>query len=135
MDWNIVGFILAICLGIGRPAPTTDMVELNHYIDGEDKHHYSQLIFWQYSPEYRRFHAHGWVLVDSDSSLFVDRYSMPGKIVVTWLDRDSKKKRIVSKNFRQTETKYDPERGNHRLFPVEFRVDIFKVKLPQAERE
>ncbi len=110
------GFYLrALCL-IGvviRPGPrcrdvteTVDLIELNHFYDDLGRHAYDQVIFYEWSPDYRRFHVIAWCLVENDLSRMPTRNPKNGEYVVRWNDRDAKVHRVVrSALYRETWSK------------------------------
>ena len=75
----------------------------------------SQLIFWDWSPDYRRYNCQGW---DFSHGLQIDRNAAGYSVRV----RGS---RIVSKLLIKTHTVKDPERENLAIFPHEFRRSLW----------
>ncbi len=47
---------------------TVAMVELNHFYDDLGRHAYDQVIFYEWSEEYCRYHVIAWCLVEDDQS-------------------------------------------------------------------
>ena len=109
-----------------------DLIELNHFYDDLGRHAYDQVIFYEWSPDYRRFHVIAWCLVENDPSRMPTRNPQNGEYVVRWLDRDAKVRREVrSKLYRETWTQVDPERVNKKLFDEKYRTSL--LRLPQRE--
>lgn len=103
---------LALLLSLaihGNPQPVNrfHMVERNHTLDTLD-----QLIFWDWSPDYRRYHAQGWVLIRDTRQL---SFRPPYRWLITAGPHAGAI--IVSDMYRETWTRHDPERLNIVLFP------------------
>jgi len=116
------GFALAVVLGaagaIGGESRLADgrcdMVEINHYTpDGCNG--FTQLIAWDWSPEYRRWHAQQWLILTG--------WSRRGDVVSCI--GDGVELRIRSRLFRETWTTKDPERENQVLFPSSERRKVW----------
>lgn len=111
------GFALAVVLGVagaisvvGGPSHLADarcdMIEINHYMpDSGDG--FKQVIAWDWSPDYRRWHAQQW--------LILTEWSRRGDVVSC--AGDGVELRIRSSLFRETWTQHDPERENQKFFP------------------
>lgn len=105
-----------------------DLIELNHYYDSQGKHQFDQVIFYEWSPDYRRFHVIAWSLVEGDLKRMPRQ--MPGSDLtcVTWFDRDAKVHREVqSKLYRETWTQSDPERTNKQWFEEKDRLCLARL--------
>ena len=115
--------------GAGRGiTERVDLIELNHFYDDQGKHAYDQVIFYEWSPDYRRFHVIAWSLIEDDMSRVP--FQQPGsrEYAVNWFDRDSKVEREVrSKLFRETWSQVDPERANKRLIEEKHRISLLRV--------
>jgi len=113
----MAGFFLLALLSIVGSSTTDgycDMVEVNHYTP-EGSVGFVQLIAWDWSPEYRRWHAQQWlILVD---------WSRRGDVVSC--NGDGIQLRIRSRLFRETWTQHDPERQNQVLFPTNERRKVW----------
>lgn len=112
---------------------SVDLIELNHFYDDLGRHTYDQVIFYEWSVEYSRYHVLAWCLVEEDSRMPV---YLPGgrEVQVRWYDRDVKRTREVrSKLFRESWTQTDPERENKKLLEEKYRRTLLKVppKPPQ----
>lgn len=88
-----------------------DLVELNHRHDEKTgEHQFTQLIAWDWSPEYNRFDAQGWALVTdwkrNANDVVVDVMMTPRII------------RLRCDYYRETWTQHDPEVENQKLFPT-----------------
>jgi len=109
--------LLAIAMsgGGGRIAPpqTYDKMELNTTYDECGQEQYTQVIFYDWSPDYRRHDAMGWMLVLSSSQV-------PTKVgdrwVCKWTDGQYRY-HVISPIFTRTHTLGDPEKDSRRLCP------------------
>lgn len=89
-----------------------DMMEVSHVYREDGEHCYTQLILWEWSPDYRRFNVMRWKLLDEPNEYPKKRgatYYVPG---------------YKSRLFRQTWSQHDPEKRNKRLHSPEFRMNI-----------
>lgn len=110
-----------------------DLIELNHHHDDLGRHAFDQVIFYEWSPDYRRFHVIAWFLVE-DQFTRLPRKLSNGDYVVKWQDHDAQVRReIHSRLFRETETssQVDPERVNKKLFDEKLRASL--IHIPQKE--
>lgn len=104
---------------------TCDLIELNHFYDDLGRHAYDQIIFYEWSPDYRRFHVISWVLIDSNSGATLSNTKEWHS--VEWRDTENKVNRqLKSKLFRETFSNVDPERANKKLFDEKFRRRLLK---------
>ena len=109
-----------------------DLIELNHFYDDLGRHAYDQVIFYEWSPDYRRFHVIAWCLLENDLSRMPTRNPNNGEYVVRWHDRDAKVQREVrSPLYRETWSQVDPERVNKKLLDEKYRTSL--LRLPQRE--
>ena len=115
-------------LGSAPAATTTrqsvDLIELNHYVDEEGREVFRQLIFYDWSPSYKRFHVRAWRLVKHPSQLPQRRWS-PALYQCTWRDED-KIRLVTAPTMRETWTQDDPERANREWLPESQRVPLWK---------
>ena len=111
-------FLLALLSIVGSSSNTDgycDMVEVNHYTP-EGSVGFVQLIAWDWSPAYRRWHAQQWLILAG--------WSRRGDVVSC--SGDGAELRIRSRLFRETWTTVDPERENQRLFPTDLRRKVWQ---------
>lgn len=115
--------------GSGRGiSERVDLIELNHFYDDLGRHAFDQVIFYEWSPDYCRFHVIAWCLVEDDLSRMPTKLPGSGEYVVRWFDRDAKIQRQVrSKLYRETWSQTDPERANKRLIDEKYRVSLLRV--------
>ena len=114
----MVGLSLALLLSLGNlPASggSCDLIEINHYRP-ECGGGFDQIIAWDWSPEYRRWHAQQWVIVRD--------WQRAGRVVSG--EGDGASVRVSARLFRETWTQHDPERENQKLFPIEFRRVVWR---------
>ncbi len=105
-----------------------DLIELNHFYDDLGRHAYDQVIFYEWSPDFCRFHVIAWCLVEEDLNRMPLRQAGSGDVAVRWYDRDAKIKREVrSKLYRETWSQTDPERANKELIDEKYRVSLMRV--------
>lgn len=107
---------------------SVDLIELNHFYDDLGRHAYDQVIFYEWSEEYCRYHVIAWCLVEDDQGRLPVRLPGSGYFLVRWFDHDVRRHREVrSKLYRETWTRSDPERENKRLLEEKFRLTLLKV--------
>ncbi len=107
-----------------------DLIELNHHHDDLGRHSYDQVIFYEWSPDYCRFHVIAWYLVEEGKAKRPKRDPGRQDHFVSWYDRDAKVNRVVrSELYRETWGQVDPERANKKLLEEKYRVSL--VKVPQ----
>ena len=102
--------LLLICDGRRTP-PTThvDLIEVNHCHDDCKRFRFTQLILWECSPDYRRYHVVVWWIPDKLGD------ELQGLVA------KRSGKTYASAAVRETWTDYDPEVVNRKVFPVEKR--------------
>ena len=103
--------------GFGNEIRQFDLMELNHCQTADGLMRFDQIILWDWSPDYRRWHVQYWIMA-SDRSCHPVRVG--NRYECHWTNGAN---RIVfsAKLFRETWTIGDPERENIRLFPVDMR--------------
>lgn len=119
--------ILILCLSIENSKTTkttnVDLIELNHFYN-DDGHAYDQIIFYERSPDYRRYHVIAWKLIEDDTLLLPIKQN--NIYTVTWFDTEHHVlRRVSSKVFNETWTKVDPERINKKLLEEKDRTPLF----------
>jgi hypothetical protein len=126
---------LPMILYASGPSPTAsrelkervDLIELNHFFDDLGRHAYDQVIFYEWSPDYGRFHVIAWSLVENDLYRMPTRLPGSGDYVVHWYDRDARVKReIRSPLYRETWSQVDPERANKKLIDEKYRACLLR---------
>ncbi|MFN3189717.1 MAG: hypothetical protein ACE361_04260 [Aureliella sp.] len=112
-----------------RIVEQVELIELNHFYDDLGRHAYDQVVFYEWSPDYRRLHVLAWHLVEKDAAR-IPRYD-PGRkdYYSQWVDRDEQVQRTVRSNsFQETWSQTDPERDNRRVFDEKYRVSFLPAK-------
>jgi len=113
----MLGLSLALVLSLGtlpKVDGSCDLIEINHY-QPDDGSGFTQLIAWDWSPEYCRWHAQQWLIVLN--------WQRVGVVVSG--SGDGTRVRLSSRLFRETWTVVDPERENQVLFPTNERRRVW----------
>lgn len=117
----------------GELKERVDLIELNHFYDDLGRHAYDQVIFYEWSPDFHRFHVIAWSLVENDLSRMPAKVPGQAEYSVIWYDRDSKIKREVrSKLYRETWSQFDPERANKKLIDEKYRLSLQRIPSRQT---
>lgn len=112
----------------GELKERVDLIELNHSYDDQGRHKYDQVIFYEWSPDFRRFHVIDWCLVEDDENRFPRRATGKREYVVRWYDKDNKVHReIRSRLYRETWSCIDPERANKEYLAEKHRVSLMPL--------
>ena len=106
-----------------------DLIELNHYIDGEGREVFQQVIFYDWSKTPRRFHVRAWRLVKKESQI-PQRLWNPNRYQCTWHD-DGLLRQVWAPTLRETWTQKDPERVNRQFLPEDQRIPLFGPEVAQ----
>lgn len=131
---QLLAFTLAIYPSSGYSsmnpiAERVDMIELNHFRDEETNSSFDQVIFYEWSPDYSRFHVMSWCLIENDPRRRPRKDPCSGMYYVRWLDKDTGIYRAVKSSlFRETWTKLDPERVNKQLMEEKHRIGLIDLK-------
>ena len=130
----VAGMVLVSILGIAanpsvsksrNVVDTVDLIELNHLHDECGKHTIDQVIFYEWSPDYRRFDVISYRLIEDDISKLPVRLPGNREYSVAWYDREARAFREVrSRHFRETWTKTDPEQQNKRVLDEKCRSSL-----------
>lgn len=128
----LLGLIATACTA-GNPSRLSEMeqevrlIELNHFYDDLGRHAYDQVILYEWSPDYRRYHVIAWSLVEDQLTRFPTYDSHRNVYFVRWYDRDKKVRMAVySKLYRETWSLTDPERENKALFDERYRTGLIR---------
>ena len=115
--------------GTREISETVDLIELNHYYDDQGRHSYDQVILYEWSHDYSRYHVISWYLVEKNRSRLPFKEAGTTNYVVRWYDRDAKMKRVVrSGMFRETwSIGRDPERANKDYLHEKYRVSLLRA--------
>lgn len=113
---------------LGEYRERVDLIEFNHYYDDLGRHQFDQVIFYEWSPDFRRFHVIEWSLVEGDLRRVPSKVAGSGDYVVRWYDRNAKVQREVhSKLYRETWSQSDPERINKQFIEEKDRLSLAKL--------
>ncbi len=115
-----------------------DLIELNHFHDCLGRHVYDQVIFYEWSSEFQRYHVRAWCLVEDRETVSrrPTRSYTDNRYYVRWHDRDQNLHRhISSKLYRESWTQVDPERANKKMLDERLRTSLVKrsVERPKPE--
>jgi hypothetical protein len=109
-----------------------DLMELNHRYDDQGRHCYDQIIFYEWSPDYRRYHVVAWRLLDSTQSKMPSFSHTRNRYEVGMYNRDLIQfHQIWSPMFRETWSTSDPERANKELLDEKYRVALLRSPQPR----
>ena len=108
---------------LGERTEYVDLIELNHFIDGEGREVFRQLIFYDWSDLDKRFHVRAWRLIKNDRQL-PRRFWKPMHYECHWHD-DGQRKKVSAKQLRETWAQQDPERVNRKFLPEDQRIPLF----------
>lgn len=118
-----------------RVAQKVDLIELNHCYDDLGRHCYDQVVFYEWSPDYRRYHVVAWCLVDNGLARMPTFDRDKQQYIVRWSDRETGRNReIWSPLFRETWSNSDPERANKKLMEEKYRVSHLRQQSRPALR-
>jgi hypothetical protein len=109
----VMRFLLALVVLFGGhvdQSETVDLIELNHYTSSEN-YGFSQVIFWEFSPDKRCHIVRDWILA---SAIVSHPCKLNGGHECS-VEVDGRKYKVRSKLFRETFTDYDPEMRNRKL--------------------
>lgn len=96
--------VLLVCSSAGRMGDIpirVDMIEYNTFVDDKGEERYTQLIAWEWMPDYSRYVVSAWIM-DEQVTL------KPTKRGDYW-HAEMKGVRIKSRVFLRSHTTYDPE--------------------------
>jgi hypothetical protein len=98
-----------------------DLIELNYTQREPEFAGYWQVIFWDYSPDYRRHDVVAWTMLPYEIE------HRGGECLVSWYDPEVQCRRVVrARLYRETQTRLDPEREHQRLMPYALRRGFSK---------
>lgn len=104
-----------------------DLIELNHRYDDQGRHCFDQVIFYEWSPDYRRYHVVAWCLVDQGLTRRPALDHNKHRYVVRWEDRDTGQHRVIwAPIYRETWSDWDPEKANKELMDEKYRVSLMR---------
>lgn len=114
-----------------QPPKHFDLVELNHHYDHEGNHSYDQVIYYNWSPDYRRFDVEFWHIVGKLSHCPTNHY---GRWVVE--NVPDRKFGASATLYRETWTfGVDPERAQKKLKDEKYRGGYSVTTHPASSRQ
>ncbi len=115
----------------GSPTSVTrvkvDLIELNHFLDGEGREVFQQVVFYDWCKPKHQFHVRAWRLVKKESQLPI-RHWNPRSYQCTWHDGPILRQ-VRSSKMRETWSQEDPERMNRALLPENQRIPLFPQSI------
>ncbi|QDT03370.1 hypothetical protein K227x_17520 [Rubripirellula lacrimiformis] len=128
--------LLLVGLAAGSPHPTgsdpaavhqeVDLIELNHFVDGDGREVFRQVIFYDWSNQHHRFHVRAWRLIKNENQVPKRRWN-PDCHQCTWHD-NGLLRQVSAPKMRETWTQQDPERVNRKLLPEDQRIPLFPIR-------
>lgn len=110
---------ILLLLAIFTPQPSTvDRVEINHFGDK-----FTQVIFWSWSEQRKRYDVRAWKLIEHDSQL--PRLSS-GRYVMRWHEYGVMRE-VVANRCSETRTTFDPELAEREILPSDQRRPLFEM--------
>jgi len=117
MKSAVLLLMLLVCDGSRVPySHQVDLLEVNHKLGDCGKEQFVQVILWEWSPDYRRYHVVCWWIVHRPS----ETPSSHRRVV------EHGGRRIKYLDFRESWTCNDPERDNRELFPESERARLYE---------
>ena len=93
-----------------------DVIELNHFYDGDGRPVFDQVIFWQWHADEDAYRVRAWRLWKTPAQT-PWRDWVRGGYATAWIDGD--RLRVVrATSFRETWTQHDPELEDREFLPV-----------------
>lgn len=94
-----------------------ETIEYNHFFDGEGKHVFDQLDFWDSDPK-----IIAWRL-KKNNSMVVKRNYLTEEYEVIWVDGETSR-RVIAKTYKETWKQIDPELEDRVKHPKERRIEL-----------
>lgn len=111
-----------------------DLIELNHLFSEDGGSCFDQVIFYEWSHDYSRFHVIAWYLLDNAPERKPVKDFHRKDYYCEWFDVDSNIKRQVrSKLYREAWTTIDPERINKLVFEEKYRSSLIRIEKLKNE--
>lgn len=107
-----------------------DRIELNHHYDGDGKHTYDQIIFWEWDESAGRYKTVDWDMPFPTQRIPERRH---GRWTVTWRDCFGELRRVEAVGLWETWTQHDPLDLEDRVFPAHRRRGLSQP-LPPPNR-
>lgn len=107
-----------------RKLPLTilvDLIEINHVYDETGRHRFDQMILWEWSPDYRRFHVVGWWTLNQDVNYTINGNTAQLRELVADGVVARSARTYLGKAKRETWTTRDPEVTSRAVFGEQHR--------------
>lgn len=117
----MIVFVLALAT-YAAPTPVVDRVEVNYYYDEKCERVHTQLIFWQWSEQRKRYDVRGWKGV-KDEEQYPVRTAEGYRVV--WYEGEHRYE-VRAKSRCETHTTYDPELCERENLHQNQRKPLFK---------
>lgn len=117
----MIALLLALVLGTTQPTVKAELVEVNHYHDANREPVFSQLIFYEWSAQRKRYDIREWRLIKNQSMYPVPKH---GRWLLRWHD-DGIMREVTIASVRETWTQHDPELVEREYLPQDQRLPLF----------
>jgi len=122
----MLAFILAAMLPRGGPLQQAfDLIEINHVYSTTGDHVLSQVLFCRWHALENDYHVHDWRLLEHPSQVPRPNW-LTGCFETTWLDKGGALRRVTTRTLRKTNTPYDVEWLDRRVWRVEWRHGLIE---------
>lgn len=105
-----------------------DVIELNHFFDGDGRPVFDQVIFWQWHADESAYRVRAWRLWKSPAQTPWRDWSVGG-YTTAWFDGD-RLRVIRGTSFRETWTQHDPELEDRAFLPAHERRGLTGERPP-----
>lgn len=116
--------VLLMLATYAAPMPSVDRIEVNHYHDAKCKHVFTQLVFWDWSEQRRRYDIREWRLMKRET---MQPRKINGRYVCRWTE-DGCLREVTAASCSETWTQRDPELIEREYLSEEQRKPIFGTK-------
>jgi hypothetical protein len=126
----VYALVVIAALGLSPPAAvltdTAEVIELNHFFDGEGRLVFDQVIFWEWYDDVGELHVLAWRLCKSPAQIPLRDWQRGG-YSATWFDGE-RFRQVRALSFRETWTQYDPEVEDHKFVSPDHRRGLSSEK-------
>ncbi len=109
-----------------------DLIEVNHFYDDQARLVFDQIIYYDWSPEDRRYQVKDWRLLKSPAQVPLRDWHSGGYLS-EWQDFKQRNglRRVKAKSIRETWTQYDPELIEREFLAQDKRAEL--TRIPRIE--
>ena len=135
MSWLVLACACLIGSGfsqVGRVTEVIDLIEINHYQEANGRLSFDQVILYDWSHRHRAYVVRDYKVIRSPF-LYPYKDWETGTIRMRWRE-DGIVQEVVGSNWRETWTKYDPEKENTQIVPRSDRVGLIRPLALQPQR-